>query len=845
MTIGVAQTVDSLNPFAGYLSMSYQVYMLMYDMLVGVDGDLNPTPQLAESWSHNTEGTVWTYNIVTNALWHDGTPLTAHDVNFTYNLILDNPGQCALYTDYLRNFTDVRALDNYTVQITTEVPKATMLSIIAPILPEHLWSQVPTNKLSSVDVFDAQRFPTGPVGSGPFMLVDAVVDDFWTFEKFEDYYAGTVNVDVLTYKYFVNPQAMVNALQSGSIDATTGGVPATSWDTVLGWDNIEGQAVNEITVSELGLNVCPVDLRIPGGSTNYELLNSSVRKAIAMAVNKTQIVDDTMRGQALEGSSLIPPASVRWHYNVTEEEDYDFDLVQAGAILDAAGYIDSDSDGTRENSTSGEPLSFKFNYIVENPEDQTAAYLIAGWLEQIGIDAPAEGVREDTLIRYWIGMEYDMYIWGWGGDADPSFLLSVMTTGQIPTSKNDWSAWSDCYYSNPYYDQLFIEQQNTVDVTERQQIVHEMQQILYRDAPYIVMYYPYGLYAYRTDRFTNWPNMVAHPGMTTGSGWTGGAWLFFEIQPVGGNQAPQDVSAGGDRLAALGETQSFTGTAYDPNNDPLTWTWTFEEPNGTTVVLDGQTVSYTFINEGSVNVTLRVTDGTLEGTDRIVVTVEAIANAGWLEGFVKDSAGDPILGALVSIENNSRTANETGYYNFTLAAGTYNVTASAPGHQTSAEQSIVIDANETSTLDFTLLTTSGTLEGWITDIDDGDPLADVTVVARAGDFSRTGVTNETGYYVITLLEAGAYTVTASKDGYITNTSSATITAGETTRLDLQLERSKDAGGLSSAVWIAIIVVAVIVVAAVVFMMMRKKKAEGAVSPDVKAAAPPPAEPPKS
>jgi peptide/nickel transport system substrate-binding protein len=521
LTVGVTQSPDNLNPFAGYLSISYQVYMLMYDMLVGVDKDLNPCPQLAASWNHSTDGKIWNYTLVRNAKWHDGTPITANDIAFTYNLIIDHPGPCALYTDYLRNVTSVVALDDYTVQITTDVPKATMLSIIAPILPQHLWSTIPAAQLDKVDQFDTRIFPNGPVGSGPFILDSYAVDDFVKFTKFANYYGGTVHFDELIYKVFLDTEAMLNALQAGQIDVACD-VPPNAWTTVLGWDNVDGQAVKEIVMTELGLNVCPVDMRYAGASTNYELLNRSVRKAMAMAINKTDLVQNVFYNLGTEGDTLIASASAYWHYNVTPAEKYNFNITRANQILDAAGYIDTDSDGIRENSTSGAELSFLFNVILSEPDEIQAGTRIMNWLQQIGIYAPPQAISEDSLITQWIGMKYDMYIWGWGGDADPSFLLSVMTTDQIPDSKNDWSAWSDCFYSNPYYDQLYIQQQNTIDPAARQAIVHEMQRILYLDSPYIILQNAFGKYAYRTDRFTNWPDMVAHPGMTPFSGWTGG-----------------------------------------------------------------------------------------------------------------------------------------------------------------------------------------------------------------------------------------------------------------------------------------------------------------------------------
>jgi peptide/nickel transport system substrate-binding protein len=830
LTVGVGQTVDSLNPFSGTLTMAYEVYVLMYEMLVGVDKDLNPVPQIAESWEHNVDGTVWTYHIRHGMTWHDGVPVTANDVNFTYNLILTSPTAGALNIDYLKNVTDVRALDDYTLQITTEVPKATMQSIIISIVPEHLWGAIPPEEVADADVFDTTYFPDGPVGSGPFKLVSAATDDFWKFQRYNDYWGPKVHFDELTFKYFTSSSAILNALYSGSIDIA-GGVPSDSWEKTLSKPGIRGQAVHELALTELGINTCPPSLRPDGASTNYETLNLSVRKAIAMAVNKTQMVRDVIFGLAEPGDVFIPPASVRWHYNLTSSEKYKFDIAAANALLDAAGYNDSNRDGIRENSTSGVALNFQFNFIVDSPENEADAYLIQGWLEQIGIKAAPQGISESTLTDYWYGMKYDMFIWGWGGDADPSFIASVFTTGQIPTAETGYAAWSDCFYSNPYYDSLFVQQQNTVDIAARQAILYEMQRIIYRDSPYVILYNAFGLYAYREDRFTNWPDITAHPGMTPLSGFTGGPWLYYEILPYSGNLPPRNVDAGPDTTLALGETRSFTGYAEDEDQANLTWTWNISEPGDVFHELTGRTISYTFDIEGTVLITLTVGDSgdpSLDDRDQIVATVVELAQAGWLAGYVNDNEGHAIAAADVTAELSSATTDLTGYYNMTLAPGSYDVTASREGYLTGLEATTVV-LNQTTTLDFALTNNSGSLRGHVYYKDTTNPLEGVVVSVRKGDINKLYLTDASGAYNIDMLEAGTYSVNVTKAGYETNMTSVVIQVGLEKILDARLEPLKTGGGVSTVMLAAIAAIIVIVaVAVVVLMLMRRKKepAEG-------------------
>ena len=93
--------------------------------------------------------------------------------------------------------------------------------------------------------------------------------------------------------------------------------------------------------------------------------------------------------------------------------------------------------------------------------------------------------------------DYDLVIWGWGPDPDPDFILSVLTTDQFVSG-----GWSDSGYHNPEYDQLYLDQQKAIDKNERQQIIWKMQEMVFNDRPYIVLWYEKLLQAYRSDRFT-------------------------------------------------------------------------------------------------------------------------------------------------------------------------------------------------------------------------------------------------------------------------------------------------------------------------------------------------------
>jgi ABC-type oligopeptide transport system substrate-binding subunit len=119
-----------------------------------------------------------------------------------------------------------------------------------------------------------------------------------------------------------------------------------------------------------------------------------------------------------------------------------------------------------------------------------------------------------------------MYLWGWGPDADPDFILSVFTTGQI-------LSWSDCFYSNPEYDALYDKQHVAVNFEDRRSTIIEMQKLLYNEAPYVVLDYALSVRAVRTDRFTGWVDPVQNPG------WDVYWWKFpGQLEPIRATPTP-------------------------------------------------------------------------------------------------------------------------------------------------------------------------------------------------------------------------------------------------------------------------------------------------------------------
>ena len=715
--IGVTEDPDSFNPFDMMSGTSWSVAHMMYEFLYAVGPVMDPYPQLAASHEVSDDYLTWTYHLVEDSYWHDGYPVTAHDVVFTFNMIMDYPRECALMGGYLEGFDEVVALDTHTVEVTLLKPKANMLSLIVPILPEHLWTKVRDSDvgIDRVEMWDPEYFPDGPVGSGPFILNEySQAQGYISLLAQKPYHrlpgieVDSVNIDELLFIIYKNDNAMVTDLEIGNIDAVDG-VPSLSWDTLMTNPDIEGQTPATHILEEFGFNCAPPEMResvnedgernFPDASTNYETCNLSVRQAMTMATDIPYVADVIHQGRAQEAYAIIPPATPFWHYAVPEEDKWhNYGIEGANALLDRSGYDKFDTDGVRMNETNDARLEFEFYYIRANLEDELTAEKMQEWWEDIGVKVNLHASAEGILYNLEFEMGYDLFIWSWWPDVDPTWFLSVLTTDEIPLDSSDNTKWSDAFYSNPYYDQLWVEQQETMDIFERQAIVHEMQQIVYRDCPYICLVYPAGLIAYRTDNYENYPDMEVSSGITPSS-----FWFYFSIEPKG---VPAfDVGLSPSYEVQRSQETTFSVMIHDSDGDALEVTWIFGDgspeevytyPAGTTDTSFEASVthSYDTLASGLV-LTVSVTDGTYVRNNTASVDVVTLAN---LVPVISSPSCSPPVAYIGETTTWSITASDAEETELTVtwdwddgSFTTTTETAGAPGESIQVELTHVFD----------------------------------------------------------------------------------------------------------------------------------------------------------
>jgi peptide/nickel transport system substrate-binding protein len=498
--VGQTQDVDSLNPFVGQSSITYEIFSLNYDYLVGSAPNGDPRPEIAESWKVSDDALTWTFKIHPGIKWQDGEPLTARDVAFTYMYVIDN--DLSAFTWNTVNMKRVVAVDDTTVVFHLSKPRADMLRTGVLIVPEHIWSKVPGDKVEKYQV----KLPL--VGSGPFQVTEAKAGSYYTLAANKNYFGGAPMIDEVIMEVYTNQDTLAMDLRNGALDVAFP-LPEAQIKALQSVPGLTAGAFDYLYFDDLAMN-CYDN---PNSLANPVLKDIKFRQAIAWAIDKQKIVDTCWSGYATVGQSICNPGT-DGAWTPTEAETFGFDLEKAKQMLEAAGYVDTNGDGVREDK-QGKPIQLRLWTRTESPPQQRAGKLIAGWFNSIGLkiklSVMTDGGIYDGLYNYTndgktYAPDFDMYIWGWPGGVDPEGILSCFTTSAI-------EMWNECSWSNAEYDALEKQQITEMDWPTREKMVQRMQQIFYEEAPDIVLYYPKSLMGYNSGKWEGWVPYLTENGM--------------------------------------------------------------------------------------------------------------------------------------------------------------------------------------------------------------------------------------------------------------------------------------------------------------------------------------------
>lgn len=326
--------------------------------------------RLAERWEHSPDYREWTFHLRRGVRWHDGTPVTAHDVRFTLEL-LTHPDVAEFGPGYIESVT---VLDDSTV--TVRYGNAYALGEVTwqVCFPKHLLEHLDLKKVTEWD------FWTRPVGNGPYRFVRYLPRTMMEFEANPDYYRGKPRIERVVLKFV--GQAGLAELLSGSVDVLTETdpthIPRLASDSRFRiYHTYDNDAYTIYWQNE-----------------HLLFRDSRVRRALSLAINRREL----LRVLNLpENTPLLDgPYTVRQLRRGDLPEPLPYDLVQARALLEAAGWHDRDSDGVRERG--GKP--FRFTALVSSrPSWAEIAVYVQEQFRQLGVRMDVQMMEQGVVWR--------------------------------------------------------------------------------------------------------------------------------------------------------------------------------------------------------------------------------------------------------------------------------------------------------------------------------------------------------------------------------------------------------------------------------------------------------------
>ena len=596
LRIGFLQKIDSMNPYMGMSDAAYVFYGLVYDALGVIDDKMQPAPDLALSWyavplsdpemiahPEYPYGSVWQYNLTQNATFTDGEPFTADDVVFNINLNAGNYSSMWSYQPYSYYMKDAVKVNDYEVRIhyrdkITNKPCAASYAylISIPMLPKHMLQQ-----MSAFDIafkwdgtFSALDVPI--CGTGPFMATSTIKQEYLagtqlTFVKNPNYHfqkdrlapegdpqRWAIKFDKLIFYFYDDASAMTYAIKNSQIDVAA--FPPQEFNALKASSpaNMTFYSGPKITMYWTEVGFC-----MNNAGPNPSRLDRTIRQALAMATDKSYIVENYYRGLADVGTTAIAPVDTGWHYepNATEKAQFAFSIDAANKLLNDSGYYRKNWDPTALRYASndsyavkaglvseGTELSYQMLIRREYPEEKDIGnYLKQTW-RQLGVNLDLRILDEPTMTAEVYKYTYDTMLWYWSSDIDPNYQLFSL-------SKKAWAGWSDTKWYNASYEENYSLSVTTMNSTLRHQYVYNAQRVHYLDAEYIILAYVYQTYAWRTDTFTGWGDWATNPGRSVDNFWMGNP-LWFDLVPTstgggGGGVSTLAIVAGVAAVAAI------------------------------------------------------------------------------------------------------------------------------------------------------------------------------------------------------------------------------------------------------------------------------------------------------
>ncbi len=460
LVVGITGTVDSFNPLFNESSAAQEITHLMLLGLAALNDNSEFVPELASSWEHSADYLQLTYKLRKDAVWSDGVPITAEDVKFTFDLVMDStvasPRQGI--AEYIKKIV-VKDPHTVTFHFTKAYPDQ-IFDTAGEILPKHLLENVDRTTLRS------HKFGRNPISSGPFLFKKWVSQQYIELAPNENYFGGRPYLDRVIFKLVPDQTNLLLQLRTGEVDMMIGVPPAE---------------VSQLKSANPNISIYPVSGRVYYyiGYNNQSPLfsDANVRQALTMAINRQGIINAFLYGFGKPCLGPMPPI-LKW-IKTDNVETFPYSSDKSKQILAGAGWQDSDGDGWLDKE--GQKFEFSLKTNAGNQLRSDVSVILQDQLRKVGIKVNIETVEWTTMMGELRSKKFDAYMGGWSTsfNVDPTPIFH---------SESD-NMFNFVSYSNPKVDRLIEAGREEMDRQKAAGIWKETQRLIYEDQPYTFLFW--------------------------------------------------------------------------------------------------------------------------------------------------------------------------------------------------------------------------------------------------------------------------------------------------------------------------------------------------------------------
>lgn len=488
-----AEDPKNLNPVLNSATPTLDLAQFIFSWAVRYDGKGNPVPDAVTeiptiaNGDVSKDGLTLKYKLRHDIKWQDGPLLTCKDLKFTWQAVM-NPHNNSVTTDGYKDIASIDCSDPYVAVVHMARLYAPFLQELwaingnAPILPEHLLAKYNDDKGS----FNSAPFNSLPVGSGPFRVVQWQRGQEVRLQVNPNFYLGKPKLTEVVYKILPDENTMQTELQTHEIDLLGIG-------SGLKWPQYEALAADPkngltaIRVNSYQWSHIDFNLKHPIVS------DRSVRRALAYATNRKEIIEKILHGSAIPAETDQHPL-LSWAYS-NDIAHYPYDPAKAKALLDAGGWIVG-SDGVRVKN--GQRLEFTLSTQTESTYGKAVQTVLQREWRDVGVQAdvknyPTSEFFDNATTGVLQGGNYDVAIFSWAGAADPDDNAIYSGDNLAPRGQNALQ------WSNPAATAAMADALKTVDQARRKRDYLVVQQQMALDVPTIIISFARVPYVYNDD----------------------------------------------------------------------------------------------------------------------------------------------------------------------------------------------------------------------------------------------------------------------------------------------------------------------------------------------------------